>query len=822
MKNRNRKLTLSLLVCLSILINTPVVLGMIQAPIIYVSGDGSGDFNCNETNAQIQINQALQCVAENPAYTTVYLKGPFTYVIADTLLIGSNTILEGDSSAKIKLVSNARWKAMKPMIKERSLGSHDITIRGFTIDGNREGNTDVQSGKDYYNILYFTSSQNIDINHMTLTNNHDDGLEMHSCTNVKYHDNRLYLLGHDGIYAINSFNVEAYNNNITCRTNSGLRAYNTNHVSFHDNTITSQGSGGAGIEIQKENNDVPMDDIKVYNNIIYRTALPGIWMFGSDSYPTSSANVHIHHNQIYDTGTRSNTKVIGGILSDGFNALIENNVIDGAYGAGIAQNNVYSPAPAGSGYVITVRNNIITNTRKSSAGGNGCGISNLIANTHSFVLQNNCFYSNTGGNYVGVQASPSDIAADPQYADRSKQDYHLKSKAGRWDGKAWANDSISSPCIDAGDPSLDYSNEPKPNGNRINIGPDGNTKYASKTELYVSTPILPTANFNTNVTSGYTPLSIQFIDSSQNTNVWKWNFGDSTNLTQKSPVHTYSAAGNYTVTLTVSNANGTDSKTVRINVLEKSKSVALPVANFSTNVADGTAPLSVQFTDLSQNATSRTWNFGDSNNSTQKSPVHTYLAAGNYTVTLTVSNANGTDSKTTTISVKAVLQNPVASFSASPITGNAPLKVTFSDKSTGTPSNWKWSFGDGTTSTAKNPTHTYSGAGKYTVGLTVSNAAGNNSVTKSSHINVAPALNTPISSFSASSTSGKAPLKVTFTDKSTGSPTSWKWSFGDGTSSTAKKPVHTYSKTGKYTVSLTAKNAKGSNTKTMSGYITVK
>ena len=72
MKNRNRKLTLSLLVCLSILINIPVVLGMIQAPIIYVSGDGSGDFNCNETNAQIQINQALQCVAENPAYTTVY------------------------------------------------------------------------------------------------------------------------------------------------------------------------------------------------------------------------------------------------------------------------------------------------------------------------------------------------------------------------------------------------------------------------------------------------------------------------------------------------------------------------------------------------------------------------------------------------------------------------------------------------------------------------------------------------------------------------------------------------------------------------------
>ena len=82
--------------------------------------------------------------------------------------------------------------------------------------------------------------------------------------------------------------------------------------------------------------------------------------------------------------------------------------------------------------------------------------------------------------------------------------------------------------------------------------------------------------------------------------------------------------------------------------------------------------------------------------------------------------------------------------------------------------------------------------------------------------------NLPVAAFIASPTSGKAPLKVQFTDKSTNSPTSWKWSFGDGTYSTLNNPAHTYSKAGKYTVSLTAKNAKGSNTKTMSGYVTVK
>ncbi len=79
----------------------------------------------------------------------------------------------------------------------------------------------------------------------------------------------------------------------------------------------------------------------------------------------------------------------------------------------------------------------------------------------------------------------------------------------------------------------------------------------------------------------------------------------------------------------------------------------------------------------------------------------------------------------------------------------------------------------------------------------------------------------PIASFSASPRSGKASLKVQFTDKSTNSPTSWKWSFGDGKYSTSKSPAHIYSKAGKYNVSLTVKNAKGSNTKTMSGYIVV-
>jgi PKD repeat protein len=79
----------------------------------------------------------------------------------------------------------------------------------------------------------------------------------------------------------------------------------------------------------------------------------------------------------------------------------------------------------------------------------------------------------------------------------------------------------------------------------------------------------------------------------------------------------------------------------------------------------------------------------------------------------------------------------------------------------------------------------------------------------------------PVAAFSASPTSGYAPLKVVFTDRSAGKPTSWKWNFGDGTSSTTKNPAHIYNKAGKYTVTLTVKNSKGNNKITKYKFITV-
>ncbi len=134
---------------------------------------------------------------------------------------------------------------------------------------------------------------------------------------------------------------------------------------------------------------------------------------------------------------------------------------------------------------------------------------------------------------------------------------------------------------------------------------------------------------------------------------------------------------------------------------------------------------------------------------------------------------------------------------------------------------WKWNFGDGTYSTQKNPSHTYSKAGKYNVSITVKNAAGSNTATKPSFIAVS-LLKSPVSAFSASLLNGKAPMTVRFSDKSTNSPTSWSWDFGDKSTSSVKNPVHKFTKAGKFTVKLTVKNSEGTNSVTKPGYIVLK
>jgi PKD repeat protein len=352
---------------------------------------------------------------------------------------------------------------------------------------------------------------------------------------------------------------------------------------------------------------------------------------------------------------------------------------------------------------------------------------------------------------------------------------------------------------------------------------------------YVTVLTAPTANFSGAPTSGAGPLTVSFTDSSTGAPTsWSWNFGDpgsgSANTSAlQNPSHTYNADGMYTVSLTASNAAGPNTKTL-IGYITVATG---PTANFSGTPTTGPSPLDVSFTDASTgNPTSWSWDFGDpgsgsDNASTLQNPSHTYHVDGTYTVTLTASNTNGFTTKTRTNYI-VVGTSPVADFSGTPTTGTSALPVTFTDASTGTPTSWTWDFGDpgsGTdnTSSLQNPSHTYGADGIYTVKLTVSNATGTDSKTRTGYITVGTS---PSASFTAIPTSGAAPLLVAFTDTTTNHPTSWSWNFGDpgsggANTSTLQNPSHTYNGGGTYTVTLTATNALGSDTATQTGLITV-
>ncbi len=262
-----------------------------------------------------------------------------------------------------------------------------------------------------------------------------------------------------------------------------------------------------------------------------------------------------------------------------------------------------------------------------------------------------------------------------------------------------------------------------------------------------TTGSVPVANFSSNVTSGAIPLAVNFTDLSTNAPAsWLWNFGDGNTSSSQNPTHIYVTPGTYNVSLNATNCNGSNINTQVAYIT----AAFAPVSNFTSNVTSGAVPLSVNFTDQSTNTpTSWLWNFGDGNTSTDQNPTHTYVAAGNYNVSLNATNVGGTNLVTQTAYITTAVA-PVSNFTVDLTSGVASLAVSFTDFSTNTPTSWAWDFGDGSTSTDKNATHIYATAGTYTVSLNASNVGGSNVSIQVNYITVTAAS----SSSSSSSSSG--------------------------------------------------------------------
>jgi len=310
---------------------------------------------------------------------------------------------------------------------------------------------------------------------------------------------------------------------------------------------------------------------------------------------------------------------------------------------------------------------------------------------------------------------------------------------------------------------------------------------------------------------------VSFTDTSaQGPMTWSWTFGDGSTSTAPNPTHTYAAAGTYTVSLTVTYPSGAGSPASQ-SVTVTSAPLTAPLAAFTFNAASSVAGQVLPFADQSTNKpTAWAWKFGDGGTSTSQNPTHTYTSAGTYVVTLTASNANGSNSAIEPIMVAASAGTvPTASFNMSPATPTIGQIVAFTDASTGSPMSWSWSFGDGSNdgvSSSQNPTHVFTVAGTYTVSLTATNTSGA-SVASTKPVTVSAASAAPVAGFLVSPTAPSATQMTVLTDASTGGPTSWSWTFSDDNStSTAQHPTHAFANAGTYKVTLIVTNAGGSNT----------
>lgn len=288
---------------------------------------------------------------------------------------------------------------------------------------------------------------------------------------------------------------------------------------------------------------------------------------------------------------------------------------------------------------------------------------------------------------------------------------------------------------------------------------------------------ITTADFSASpqLTCGGTTIQFQDLSTSSNTiTTWAWDFGDGNFSSLQNPTHAYnvSAVTSFTVCLSVTDNMGNSDTECKVNHISISPS---PNVGFTTTgTLTGCGPLTVTFNDTTQLSASRTWYFTngtqiDSVISPTTTYTHTFTQGGNWDVTLKVNNAFGCVSSFTSNALVTV-DNPIVDFSANSQfgCGNLPASITFNNLTMpSTNMSYLWHFGDGTTSTSANPTHSYNNYGTYTVKLIATDNTTNcvDSIVKNNYIEIKGLC----ANFVAQpDTQGCSPLPVNFFSTSSG------------------------------------------------------
>jgi YVTN family beta-propeller protein len=316
---------------------------------------------------------------------------------------------------------------------------------------------------------------------------------------------------------------------------------------------------------------------------------------------------------------------------------------------------------------------------------------------------------------------------------------------------------------------------------------------------------------HTSTLSGGVPLLVNFtaaVTGGVGPYQYLWKFGDGTPGSGITAQHLYNSTGMYNVTLTVVDAYGNygqDNVTVAVHTVSLH-----PTINASP--PSGGAPLFVNFTAGVTGGTGPyqySWKFGDGTLGSGESVQHSYASTGTYNVTLTVIDPYGDTGQTyATVVVYTVPLYPT--ISAIPLTGAAPLHVSFSASVAGgtSPYQYSWKFGDGAIGSGEEAEHTYNSTGSFNVTLAVSDSNGDYGLAYTTIVVYPVPLHPTIS---AAPLTGEAPLPVSFTAsvQSGMAPYLFSWAFGDDSVGTGAAVQHTYASMGTYDVALSVSDGNG-------------
>jgi len=637
-----------------------------------------------------------------------------------------------------------------------SIGKNYITIDGLTFDNVSQS----QSYMEFFVNIWANKNhviiQNCTMQHADSSITWEMGIRIgNGCTYCEIKNNTIRHVGISGSDVGDG--IKFQESGTTCTSKYNLIEGNTIEYCGHSCLVLQ---GGYNV---------------IKNNTFYSPWEKCIDIIGNqDNGATPQYNL-LTGNKFYDAGSGESYHY-SGIQNCGLYNIIRRNRFYGSNGAGLICFGRI-PRPATYNHIY---NNVFYDNGKGDTAVNKTGIkfheqtgADQVAINN--VIKNNINYNNndTGVTYVNCSAGEQifagnhwDADGNPIFTNASNADFTLQSDSPCIDAGSWltyTDGSGDASCILTvenaryfidgfgvveGDSiqlegqtqtariiGVDYNTNiialDTPltwySGQGVSLAYSGSAPDIGAYEYSNANPL--NATINASPTSGQVPLTISFTGNATGGSspyTYSWNFGDGTSSSTQNPSHTYSTAGDYTATLTVTDsASSQDSESVTINASTPPSPL---VASLVASPTSGQVPLSVNFTGGAIGGSppyTYSWNFGDGVSSSSQNPSHTYSTAGNYTATLTVTdNASNQDIESVTISTSAPPLHTVTTPNtpSGPTNGFPNVSYAYttggSSCSQGHSIEYRFDWGDGTYSAWSSSTiasHSWPAAGSYTV-----------------------------------------------------------------------------------------------------------